>query len=148
MSENCKHGMDRRFCSLCSRAAASTKPSRPPKSHLAPVFDSTNAERLDDIVAYLNAVQIRATYGAVAQVVGGIAQSIGARLGGVEGQRPEASWVVNSETGMPTGYLPEQQHPVLLSSTDIIRTGYELRRRLAEWKAAGAPSRHRQETKP
>ena len=132
MSENCKHGMDQRFCSLCSRAA-SPKPSRPPKSHLAPVF------RLDDIVAYLNAAQVRATYGAVAEVVGGIAQSIGERLGGVAGRRSEASWIVNAETEMPTGYRLEQRHPALLKSRDIITSGDELRRRLAEWKAAGSP---------
>lgn len=99
MPENCKHGMDSRFWSLCSRAAASQKPSRSPKSHLAPVFDSTDAEtvRLDDIVAYLNAVQIRATYGAVAQVVGGIAQSIGARLGGVAPLGCEHSFAGSSD---------------------------------------------------
>jgi hypothetical protein len=96
---------------------------------------------LDDIVSYLNAAEVRATYGAVAQLVGGIAQSIGARLGGLAGRRREASWVVNAKTGMPTAYLPEHQHPALLKSRDIITTGDDLRRRLAEWKAAGAPRR-------
>ena len=133
--------MDRRFCSLCSRAAASPQPSRPPKRRRAPVFDKSDAPAilLNDIVGYLNAAQLRATYGAVAELVGGIAQSIGERLGGVAGRRPEASWVVNADTGMPTGYLPEHRHPALLRSADIIRTGYELQRRLAKWKAAGAP---------
>jgi hypothetical protein len=74
----------------------------------------------------LNAVQIRTTYGAVADLIGGIAQSIGARLGGLEGQRKEASWVVNAKTGLPTGYPPEHLHPALLKNSDIIATGDEL----------------------
>lgn len=102
---------------------------------------SSETVRLDDIVAYLNAAQVRATYGAVAKVVGGIAQSIGARLGGVAGRRPEASWVVNAETGLPTGFLPEQRHPALLKNMDVIASPDELRWRLAKWKAAGAPNR-------
>src|ERR1700686_4430826 len=109
MTEVCKHGMDRRFCLLCTRVAArepssTTLASR--ASHLAYVFDNTDAEKLglDDVVAYLNAAQVRATYGAVAALVGGIAQSIGAGPGGLEGRRWEASWVVNAETGLPTGY--------------------------------------------
>jgi hypothetical protein len=95
--------------------------------------------QLDDIVAYLNAAQVRATYGAVAQVLGGIAQSIGARLGGVEGQRPEVSWVVNAKTELPTNYLPENWHPALRKNRDIITSGEDLRRRVVEWKAAGCP---------
>jgi hypothetical protein len=47
----------------------------------------------------------------------------------------------NAETGLPTGYAPEHRHPALLNSRDIIATGDELWRRLAEWSAAGAPSR-------
>jgi hypothetical protein len=95
----------------------------------------------DDIVEYLNAVQVRPTYGAVAKVIGGIAQSIGARLGGVAGQRPEASWVVNATTGLPTGYLPEQRHPALLRNSDIITSPDDLRQRVAKWRAVGASSR-------
>jgi len=102
---------------------------------------SSETVRLDDIVAYLNAAQIRATYGAVARVVGGIAQSIGARLGGVEGQRTEASWVVNAKTELPTSYLPENWHRALRKNRNIITSGEDLRRRVVEWKAAGAPSR-------
>src|SRR5437764_1167045 len=116
MAERCKHGIDRRFCSRCS-GASNREPSRPPTqapdSHRA-----TKAEviRLDDIVAYLNAAQVRATYGAVADLVGGIAQSIGARLGGLGGRRKEASWVVNAKTGLPTNYPPEHLHPALTRS--------------------------------
>jgi len=96
---------------------------------------------LNDVVAYLNAVQVRATYGAVAKLVGGIAQSIGSRLGGSSGKRPDVSWVVSAENGLPTDYAPEQLHPALLRSNEVISSGPELRRRLAEWNAAGRPGR-------
>jgi hypothetical protein len=99
------------------------------------------AASLTEIVLFLNAEKIRATYGAVAELVGGIPQSIGARLGGLAGRRREASWVVNAKTGKPTGYLPEHRHPALTSSKDIITSGDDLQRRLAEWKAAGALNR-------
>jgi alkylated DNA nucleotide flippase Atl1 len=140
--ERCKHGIDRRFCSRCSGAVTSREPSRPLTQ--APYsVGGTDSEtiRLDDIVAYLNAAQVRATYGAVAELVGGIAQSIGARLGGLAGRRKEASWVVNAKTGMPSNYPPEHLHPALTRSRDIIVEGDDLRRRLAEWNAAGAPNR-------
>lgn len=145
MAESCKHGIDARFCSLCNSAAANQQSSHPPKRRRAAVHDNrhTSTILLNEIVGYLNAAQLRATYGAVAELVGGIAQSVGDRLGGVAGRRPEASWVVNSETEMPTGYLPEQWHPALRQSSHVIRNGDELWQRLEEWKAAGAPSRCR-----
>src|SRR3974390_2949583 len=95
---------------------------------------------LEDVVAYLNAAQIRATYGAVADLVGGIAQSIGTRLGGSWGRRPEASWVVNARTGLPTDYRPHQRHPNLLRTPEVISTGVDLRRRVLDWQAAGRPN--------
>ena len=81
---------------------------------------------LDDVVAYLNAVKVRASYGAVATLVGGGAQSVASRLGRSFGKRPEASWVVNAKTE---------------ESGEIITSADELRRRLAEWEAAGRPAR-------
>lgn len=82
---------------------------------------------LADILTFLNAHRIRATYKAVAEMAGGSAQSVGGRLGA---RRIEASWVVNSATGMPSGYSPALLHPAL-RTTDIIRTGSELKRRMA-----------------
>ena len=142
MPDRCKHGIDRRFCSRCSGAVTSREPSRPP-TQVSYSVSGADAEtiRLDDVVSFLNAAQIRATYGAVAEVVGGIAQSIGGRLGGLAGRRKEASWVVNAKTGLPTNYPPEHLHPALTRNRDIITRGDDLRRRLAEWKAAGAPNR-------
>lgn len=91
MSANCNHGLDARFCSMCAPKNARNAPStlRGPSS--------VGVLSLDEIVAYLNDQRIRATYGAVADVVGGIAQSIGARLGGAygrssQGQRGPRLW--------------------------------------------------------
>lgn len=87
---------------------------------------------LEEIVQYLDAEQIRATYGAVAGIVGGIAQGIGARLGH---RRPEASWVVNASSGLPTGYGPSETHAALQRRTEVITDPDELRRRIVRWKA-------------
>ena len=48
---------------------------------------------------------------------------MGAMLGA---RRPEASWVVNADTGLPTDYEQSDWHPDLLASSDVIRTGREL----------------------
>jgi hypothetical protein len=72
------------------------------------------AFELHEIVRFLNHEKVRATYGAVAELVGGIPQSIGARLGS---RRAEASWIVNAGSGMPTGYQIQERHPALLSKT-------------------------------
>jgi len=87
---------------------------------------------LAEILQYLGETKIRATYGSVAFVVGGTAQSVGGRLGA---RRREASWVVNAETGMPTGYPPDLLHPDLTSRGDMVREGSDLRRRLDLWKS-------------
>lgn len=86
---------------------------------------------LEEVLACLNATKTRATYGAVAAIVGGLARGIGQRLGF---RRPEASWVVSSDTGLPSGYEPDQIHPDLFSAP-IIRTGRELHALLERWKA-------------
>ena len=68
----------------------------------------------------------RATYSAVAELLGINPQAVLHRLGPC---RPEASWVVNAESGLPTGYQVRQLDPRLPGSR-IIRTADELRRRL------------------
>jgi len=76
MADRCNHIIDRRFWSRCHGNTTSREPSRPPEQ-ARPSVGGTDAEtiRLDDIVAHLNAAQVRATDGAVAELVGGIAQS-------------------------------------------------------------------------
>lgn len=83
--------------------------------------------RLAEIIRFLNQEKVRATYGAVAGVLGVVAQSMGARLGP---HTPEASWIVNAKTGRPTGYAAGEVHPDLTMDPVIITTADELRRRM------------------
>lgn len=89
---------------------------------------------LTDILRFLNDARTRATYGAVAGALGVPARSMGAMLGA---RRPEASWVVNRDTGLPTDYEQADWHPDLLATSDVIRTGRELTLHLALWRAKG-----------
>ena len=89
--------------------------------------------RVSETLRFLNETKIRATYGAVAAIIGGIAQSVGGRLGA---RRPIASWVVSAKDGMPRGYTVEMMHPDLMKTSAIIRTGAELKRRMAAWRAS------------
>ena len=94
---------------------------------------------LRDIVRFLNGRAVRATYGAVADLVGGIARAIGARLAAVYSRSPEASWVVSAESGMPTGYATHERHPKLLNKTEIISSGVELEQRMFRWQQSLIP---------
>ena len=76
------------------------------------------------ILDRLNRERIRCTYGAVADVIGGVARGVSQRL---ETKDPRNSWIVNKETGEPTGYFDSQKHPDLRRSPRIITTGEELR---------------------
>ena len=78
---------------------------------------------IQTILECLNAVPVRATYGAVGEVLGVRPQGVPRLLGT---RRPEASWVVNGTTGEPTGYAAEEVDP-RLPGTHVIRTGDELR---------------------
>lgn len=79
---------------------------------------------IEQILAALNAEKIRATYGAVGELLGIPAIGVGRRLGE---QRPEASWVVSKKSGRPSGYLESNCHIALYSNPLIIRTGEQLR---------------------
>ncbi len=83
--------------------------------------------RLGEIIRFLNQAKVRATYGAVARVLGVVPQSMGARLGP---HTIEASWIVNAKTGWPTGYAADEIHPDLTSNPEIITTSEGLRRRM------------------
>jgi len=84
---------------------------------------------IDQILTALNKRRVRATYGAVGQVLGISARNVGNRLGQ---RRPEASWVVNAKTGKPSGYLPNECHKDLFSNTTILRTGAQVQALFAE----------------
>ena len=130
MPERCKHGMDNRFCSLCTGVPRNVRSQKDTSS-----TSSTATYELRDVVRFLNEKQVRATYGAVAELVGGITRGMGARLTRLYSRSAEASWVVSAESGMPTGYEANERHPALLSKTEIISTGGELEQRIARWKA-------------
>jgi hypothetical protein len=119
---NCVHGIDERFCAICSKPRRAASPARTASAGVT----------LDEILAFLNDRHIRATYGAVGEVVGVIPRSLGALLGT---RRPEASWIVNAADGLPTGYAQDECHPALFSKPDIIATGRELVMRLTVWRA-------------
>lgn len=116
---NCIHGLDARFCANCNRA---TKPkSRSAVGHVS----------LEEILEFLNREQVRATYGAVAEVLGVIPRSMGTRLGL---RRPEASWIVSGFSGVPTDYSQDECHPALLSQAEIISSGRALVLRMSKRK--------------
>jgi hypothetical protein len=79
---------------------------------------------LEEIVHLLDQHGRRATYGAVAAVVGHSPRSL---LRGRERGR-RFSWIVNRETGMPTGYADDQIDPRLKESGPVIVTDGELRK--------------------
>ena len=75
------------------------------------------------ILAALNDRKVRATYGAVGELMGIHPKLVSQHLGT---SRPEASWVVSKSTGMPTGYLDANCHKDLQSNLQIISTAEEL----------------------
>lgn len=100
---------------------------------------------LEDIVDLLDRHGQRATYGAVAAVLG---QSPRSLLRGRERGR-QFSWIVNRESGMPTGYKEDQIDPRLRESGPVLETDAELR----EWletprESARAPLAHHDQDHP
>lgn len=78
---------------------------------------------IEEILSVLNRERVRATYGAVADVIGVSPRSLSRLLGE---RRPEASWVVAKRTLRPTGYADAQIHPDVAGSR-LISSGDELR---------------------
>ena len=88
---------------------------------------------LDDIVELLDRHAQRATYGAVAKLTGNSPRSL---LKGRDRGR-NYSWIVNRQTGKPTGYQDDQIDPRLVSSGKAIDDADALQRWLDD-AAAGA----------
>src|SRR5262249_21137049 len=120
----CVHGLDARFCSICNKPQARSGGVR---RHSPAPFSDAN---LHEIIRFLNDERIRATYGAVAGVLGPPPRGLGPHW---VPRRPEVSWIVNAETGVPTDYNRQQIHPDLFSKAEIIHTGSELLLRIAAW---------------
>ncbi|GAA5786321.1 hypothetical protein [Chitiniphilus shinanonensis] len=80
-------------------------------------------QQLARITALLEQHTQRATYGAVGGIVGLPAQSV------MSGQMkmPRNSWVVSTTTKRPTGYSPQECHPLLARNAEVIRDTETLR---------------------
>jgi len=78
---------------------------------------------IHQILAVLNKQKVRATYGAVGQVLGIFPRNVGKLLGQ---RRQEASWIVSATSGKPIGYSPSECHEDLYSNPTILRTGEQL----------------------
>ena len=78
-----------------------------------------------EVLACLNRRKTRATYGAVAGLLGIPIQNVGRILGA---KRPAASWVVSSTNHRPTGYSNEDIHPDLTQNNAVIESAEELKR--------------------
>ncbi len=83
---------------------------------------------VQNIIDCLNARKVKATYGAVAGILGCIPQDVGRCLGE---RRREASWIVNKETGKPTGYDCSQIHKDVCDAK-MIADSEELKKLLDE----------------
>ncbi len=85
--------------------------------------DRSREETLERILDYLNKKKIRATYGSVAPLLNTHPLSVGKYLGK---RRPRASWVVNKNTGKPTGYSEAEMHESLFDNRKVISSTDEL----------------------
>jgi hypothetical protein len=83
---------------------------------------------LDGIITALNQHQQRATYSAVAALLGEAPRQL------MRGKPREQSnsWIVSKATGRPTGYADSDMHPRLATNEVILKT----REELAAWLAA------------
>jgi len=82
---------------------------------------------LDAVLAALNRHQQRATYSAVAALLG---QTPRLLMHG-RPRAPENSWIVSKSTGRPTGYADGDIHPHLTTIETVLTT----REDLASWLA-------------
>ncbi|MEO7997529.1 MAG: hypothetical protein ABI852_08795 [Gemmatimonadaceae bacterium] len=81
-----------------------------------------SATTMDQILDELEDAQQRATYGAVAAVVGASPRAL---MSGRE-RNLRHSWVVNVRTGLPTDYPTELMHPDLASNAVVLKTREDL----------------------
>ena len=85
---------------------------------------------MDQILDALDRSHQRATYGAVASLLGKAPRTL--MQGRERDQRH--SWVVSRQTGEPTGYHPDQMHPSLREHDQVLDT----REALADWLQSAA----------
>ena len=87
-----------------------------------------STQDLDGILAALDHHQQRATYSAVAALLG---RSPRLLMNGRTRERG-SSWIVSKSTGKPTGYADTDLHPQLTATENILST----REELATWLAS------------
>ena len=78
--------------------------------------------QMDQILSALDAASQRASYGAVAALLGKTPRTL--MKGRARDQ--QHSWVVNRRSGLPTGYDATQLHPALLEHDHVIDSRDEL----------------------
>ena len=88
---------------------------------------------IDQIIEQLARHRQRATYGALAGVVGGLARSVM----GLHPRTQRNSWVVSASTGLPTAYLPQDIDAELLSRSHVITSADDLRQWLEARRVGG-----------
>jgi hypothetical protein len=95
------------------------------RRHHPTLFRSSPMHTLDEIVAQLDQHHQRATYGAVAALLGHSPRSL------MKGRprNPESSWIVSSSSAMPTGYAESERHPALEERKEVLDT----KERLQGW---------------
>ena len=86
------------------------------------------ARPLEEILSALNSHQQRATYSAVAALVGETPRTL---MRG-KPREPGHSWIVSKSTGRPTGYAEGELHPSLTANEKILMSPEEL----AAWLAS------------
>ena len=86
-----------------------------------------NELTMDTILDALDSGHQRATYGAVAALLGKSPRTL---MTGCERDQRH-SWVVSRKSGEPTGYAPDQVHPSLRERPEVFETKEELGRWLA-----------------
>ena len=84
-------------------------------------------EDLARVVGFLGRAQVRATCGAVDEALGTTGHAVGSALGP---RRLVASWIVNAESGLPTGYTEPEHAENLEHKSEIIHSGLDLLRRM------------------
>ena len=85
---------------------------------------------LRQVVDTLNALEVRATYTAVGDVIGHPARGVGDLLGRIGGRCQRHSWVVTRRNKRPTGYSANQLHPRLFRTKYVIDSAADLLERL------------------
>ena len=80
---------------------------------------------IDAIVDALDQHHHRATYGAVAELLGRPSRSLMSECP----KNRRCPWVVSQKHGMPSGYSSFQRHPSFMENEDILSTRGEL----VEW---------------